>query len=144
MEQRRTRRFTLQLPLSITRSGAERVAVAGLTKNISSSGVLFTAEREPDLGTPIEYVLTLIEGPQAVSLSCVGKVLRAERIPHSDEGAAFQVAATLERYGFVRTDPIHRPPEAREAAWAPSMRLPCGGLMTPSRSVSDLGKSEKQ
>jgi hypothetical protein len=102
MEQRRTRRFTLQLPLSITRSGAQRVAVAGLTKNISSSGVLFTAEREPDLGARIEYVITLNhEGPQAVSLRCVGKVLRAERIPHRDE-AAFQVAATLEWYEFVR------------------------------------------
>ena len=103
MEQRRTRRFTLQLPLSITRSGAERVAVAGFTKNISSSGVLFTAEREPDLGGPIEYVIVLNNGgPQTVSLRCVGKVLRAEPIPHSDEVKAFQVAATLERYEFVR------------------------------------------
>jgi hypothetical protein len=103
MEQRRTRRFTLQLPLSITRSGAERVAVAGFTKNISSSGVLFTAEREPDLGGPIEYVIVLNhEGPQPVSLRCVGKVLRAERVPHNNEVSAFQVAATLERYEFVR------------------------------------------
>ncbi|PWU00791.1 MAG: hypothetical protein C5B51_24430 [Terriglobia bacterium] len=104
MEQRRTRRFTLQLPLSITRSGAERVAVAGFTKNISSSGVLFTAEREPDLGGPIEYVITLnLEGTQAVSLRCVGKVLRAERIPDNNhEIPGFQVAATLERYEFVR------------------------------------------
>ena len=103
MEQRRTRRFTLQLPLSITRSGAERVAVAGFTKNISSSGVLFTAESEPDLGGPIEYVIVLNNGgPQTVSLRCVGKVLRAEPIPHNDEVKAFQVAATLERYEFVR------------------------------------------
>jgi hypothetical protein len=64
---------------------------------------LFTAEKEPDLGARIEYVITLNqEGPQAVSLRCVGKVLRAERIPHSDEGTAFQVAATLERYEFMR------------------------------------------
>jgi PilZ domain-containing protein len=103
MEQRRTRRFTLHLPLAITRSGAERVAVAGFTKNISSCGVLFTAEREPDLGGPIEYVITLNhEGPQAVSLRCVGKVLRAERVPDDHEMPAFQVAATLERYEFVR------------------------------------------
>jgi hypothetical protein len=103
MEQRRTRRFTLQLPLSITRSGAERVAVAGFTKNISSSGVLFTSEREPDLGGPIEYVIVLNNGgAQAVSLRCVGKVLRAERVHQSDAVAAFQVAATLERYEFVR------------------------------------------
>jgi len=103
MEQRRTRRFTLQLPLAITRAGAERVAVAGFTKNISSSGVLFTAEREPDLGGPIEYVIILNpDGPQSVSLRCVGKVLRAERVPDNREVPGFQVAATLERYEFIR------------------------------------------
>src|ERR1039457_574836 len=105
MEQRRTRRFQLQLPLSITRSGAERVTLAGFTKNISSSGVLFTAEREPDLGGPIEYVIVLNhDGPQFVSLRCMGKVLRADRVGTSPEADStnYQIAATLERYEFVR------------------------------------------
>lgn len=104
MEQRRTRRFQLHLPLSITRSGPERVTFAGLTKNISSSGVLFTTEREPDLGGPIEYVITLNhEGSQAVSLRCIGKVLRADRMPsETAQNQAFQIAATLERYEFIR------------------------------------------
>ena len=105
MEQRRTRRFKLQLPLNITRSGAERVTFNGLTKNISSSGVLFIASRGPELGGPIEYIITLThDGPQIVTLRCIGKVLRAERIPRSpsEEPPAYQIAATLERYGFVR------------------------------------------
>jgi PilZ domain len=103
MEQRRNRRFTLQLPLSITRTGAERVAVAGFTKNISSTGVLFTSEHEPDLGGPIEYVITLNHhGSQPVSLRCIGKVLRSERVPNGPQCTAYQVAATLERYEFVR------------------------------------------
>jgi hypothetical protein len=104
MEQRRTRRFKLQLPLEITRTGADRVTAAGLTKNISSSGVLFTAEREPDLGGPIEYVITLNQdGVQAVNLRCIGKVLRAERLERGHEDIpAYQIAATLERYEFVR------------------------------------------
>ena len=97
MEQRRNRRFTLQLPLSITRAGAERVDLAGFTKNISSTGVLFTSEREPDLGIVLNH-----DGTQPVSLRCVGKVLRAERIPDGSECMAYQVAATLERYEFVR------------------------------------------
>jgi hypothetical protein len=102
MEQRRTRRFKLQLPLSITRTGAERVTFAGHTDNISSSGVLFTAEREPDLGGPIEYIITLNhEGPQAVNLRCMGKVLRTGRVQQEDQNG-FRVAATLERYEFVR------------------------------------------
>jgi hypothetical protein len=105
MEQRRTRRFKLQLPLAITRSGAERVAFAGQTRNISSSGVLFLAEREPDIGGPIEYIITLNhEGPQSVTLRCMGKVVRSDRMgPLGDDiNSGFQVAATLERYEFVR------------------------------------------
>lgn len=102
MEQRRTRRFKLQLPLSITRSGAERVAFAGHTDNISSSGVLFTAEKEPDLGGPIEYVISLNDdGSQSVNLRCMGKVLRSDRVA-LEEQEGFLVAATLERYEFVR------------------------------------------
>jgi len=105
MEQRRTRRFQLELPLSITRSGAVRVAVSGRTKNISSTGVLFTSGREPDLGGAIEYVITLNrEGPQPVHLRCVGKVLRSvpssSVVDHEERG--YDIAATLERYEFVR------------------------------------------
>ena len=103
MEQRRTRRFKLQLPLSITRTGAERVAFGGQTSNISSSGVLFTADREPDLGGPIEYVISLNhDGPGSVNLRCMGKVLRSDRLTEERTNAHFQVAATLERYEFVR------------------------------------------
>jgi hypothetical protein len=88
--------------MSITRSGAQRVAVAARTQNISSAGVLFTAEREPDLGGAIEYVITLNrDGMRPVNLRCVGKVLRAERLA-SDPESAYRVAATLERYEFVR------------------------------------------
>lgn len=105
MEQRRTRRFQLQLPLAITRSGAQRVALAGLTNNISSSGVLFTAEREPDLGGPIEYIITLHNNAgQDVNLRCIGKVLRSERdrAALEEQPPGFRIAATLERYEFVR------------------------------------------
>ena len=105
MEQRRTRRFQLQLPLSITRSGAVRVELAGRTRNISSSGVLFTTEREPDFGGPIEYVITLTRSEaQMVNLRCMGKIVRADGVePGRDEASpAYRVAATLERYEFVR------------------------------------------
>ena len=103
MEQRRTRRFQLELPLSITRAGAEMVTVPGFTKNISSAGVLFTSGAAPDLGGPIEYIITLNPGPQPVNLRCVGKVVRAERVhANGEDRRGYQVAATLERYEFVR------------------------------------------
>jgi len=72
--------------------------------NISSSGVLFTSVSAPDTGGPIEYVINLNhQGPQKVNLRCVGKVLRSERT-HSEGQRGWQVAATLERYEFVRRD----------------------------------------
>lgn len=109
MEQRKTRRFKLQLPLAIIRSGTERVAMAGFTRNISSSGVLFTAEREPDLGGPIEYIITLNnDGAQSVNIRCMGKVLRSDRLPLNGHTPAYQIAATLERYEFVRERAISR------------------------------------
>jgi hypothetical protein len=103
VEQRRTRRFTLQLPVSVTRNGTERVMISGLTKNISSGGVLFTAEKEPDIGVSIEYVITL-GGPvnQAVNLRCIGKVVRANRSDQNE--SAYDIAATLERYEFLRPE----------------------------------------
>jgi hypothetical protein len=105
MEQRRTHRFKLQLPLSITRFGAERVTLAGLTNNISSSGVEFTTETPPDLGGAIEYIINLNhDGPLAVSIRCMGKVLRADPVMPGEDASHgnFQIAATLERYEFVR------------------------------------------
>jgi hypothetical protein len=63
-------------------------------------------EREPDLGGPIEYVITLNQdGTQPVNLRCIGKVLRSERMHFPADAAptgGFQIAATLERYEFVR------------------------------------------
>jgi hypothetical protein len=103
VEQRRTRRFTLQLPVSITRNGTERITQFGLTKNISSGGVLFTAAKEPEIGASIEYIISLGgTSEQSVSLRCIGKVLRAHQLDSSE--SAFDIAATLERYEFVRPE----------------------------------------
>ena len=103
MEQRRSRRFSLQLPVAITRNGTERIVQSGLTKNISSGGVLFTAEKGPEIGVSIEYIISL-GGPaeQSVNLRCIGKVLRAA--PSSSGDFAYDIAATLERYEFMRPE----------------------------------------
>lgn len=76
---------------------------SGLTKNISSGGVLFTSESEPEVGTSIEYVITLA-GPadQSISLRCIGKVVRYSPVESAEH--VFDVAATLERYEFIRPE----------------------------------------
>lgn len=96
-EQRRNQRFELKLPFEIIRTGAHQKA-QGETKNVSSSGVLFTSETAIEVGEPIEYFITFPKpaGSKAeVRLRCVGTVLRED--PES------KFAATLERYEFVRS-----------------------------------------
>jgi hypothetical protein len=95
-EQRKHRRFNLRLPFQIVNSGSS-IKTSGETKNVSSSGVLFTSRDRMSVGDPIEYVISFPKAPSADSLvriRCVGKVLR------QDPESAF--AATLERYEFVR------------------------------------------
>jgi hypothetical protein len=105
MEQRRTQRFVLDLPVSVVCSGVGQAVLAGHTRNISSTGVLFTTDGEPEVRGAIEYVIRLIQdGKRPVSLRCMGKVVRLERAVngHREPAPGYQVAATLERYEFVR------------------------------------------
>jgi len=96
IEQRKHQRFELRLPFEVVRNGSP-LNVRGETKNLSSAGVLFTAESQLPLGEAIEYLITLPSTPGArkdVRLRCVGKIIR------EDAESAF--AASLERYEFLR------------------------------------------
>jgi hypothetical protein len=75
------------------------LAQAGETVNVSSGGILFThAGDSVDVGQPIEYLISLPTGARIgeVRLRCMGKVVR-------HDGMHPAMAATLERYEFVRT-----------------------------------------
>ena len=92
------------MPVALTRAGTQRLDESSFTKNISSCGVLFTAEHEPDVGGAIEYVITLIgEPPNPVNLKCIGKVVRYQEARDTPGVKSFDVAATVERYEFVRS-----------------------------------------
>jgi hypothetical protein len=99
-DQRKNQRFDLRLPFELVRSGAQTVGKAGETKNLSSSGVLFTADADVQIGQPIEFMITLPTGKagSSVRLRCVGKVVRLDKEMAGNDS----VAATLERFEFVR------------------------------------------
>lgn len=106
IEQRRTQRFQLKLPLRILRAGIGAVAGNGETVNVSSRGVLFSTDRRLDVGESIEYAISLplagsADGPD---LRCLGKVLRYEgSIANPGHQAKLYImAATIERHEFVR------------------------------------------
>lgn len=100
MEQRKAQRFELKLPLELIRKGSQALSEHGETRNLSSVGVLFAAESSLRIGEPVEYMITLPATPGngngngKVRLHCLGKVVRF--CPEAG------VAATLERYEFVR------------------------------------------
>jgi hypothetical protein len=97
MEQRKAQRFELKLPLELIRKGSQALSEHGETKNLSSVGVLFDAGATLRIGEAVEYLITLPandHGENKVRLHCLGKVVRYS----PDTG----VAATLERYEFVR------------------------------------------
>lgn len=105
-DQRRSRRFELQLPFELVREGSRHINEAGETRNLSSAGVLFTAAQELEIGAPVEYFITLQDGPKGstpIRLRCVGKVVRRhQRRGGKQSGKPVEMAATLERYEFVR------------------------------------------
>lgn len=99
-DQRKNQRFDLRLPFELVRNGARSVDISGETRNLSSSGVLFTANTDVQVGEPIEFLITLPTGAtgQHVRLRCVGKVVRRDKVQAHD------MAATVERFEFVRTN----------------------------------------
>lgn len=76
-----------------------------LTHNISSSGVLFASDHEVPLGRTIEYIVTLTSVPGVqVDLRCIGKVVRLEDSTAEPPTPGYLVAATLDRYQFIRRE----------------------------------------
>lgn len=107
IEQRRTKRFELRLPVEVVRKSFRPISNLGETRNLSAGGVLFAADVDVCIGDPIEYVITFPSGPinsRGVNLRCIGKVVRLEPPPAETIGGPSRhlVAATLERYEFLR------------------------------------------
>ena len=107
-DQRKSKRFDLRLPLELVRSGASTIGRVTETRNLSSGGVLFASESQLPVGEQIEYFITLPTGRTAggVRLHCLGTIVRLEpravaRTAREKE-RPFNVAATMERYEFVR------------------------------------------
>lgn len=98
-EKRSTRRFSLDLPISVKFLDNERRELAGHTRDVSSRGVFMFLDAELTVGSPIEFVMTL---PPEITLSdpirvrCTGKVLRVDKTAQEQ---GFAVA--IEKYDFV-------------------------------------------
>lgn len=98
-EKRSTRRFSLELPISVKFMNNGRRESAGHTRDVSSRGVFMYLDTEINEGAPIEFVMTLpteVTLAEPVRVRCTGKVLRVTRAEH-EQG----VAVAIDNYDFV-------------------------------------------
>jgi hypothetical protein len=102
-EARTGKRFPLELPIKIHKSekGGDS---SGVTGNLSAAGVYIKADAALDVGSNVEFEITLppeVTGAKdSVVVQCRGRVVRAdESVGGSD---ARGVACVIDSYDFVR------------------------------------------
>lgn len=94
-ERRRTQRFQIKAPLTVTLGDRE---IAGFTRDLSNKGVYFYlgAGEKPQPGQEFEFVVEL---PPEITLSnsclirCQGRVARTELTPQNEAGVAAEILA---------------------------------------------------
>ena len=103
-DSRTGRRFPLSLPITI-REGESADQTSGTTQNVSAAGVYIHADAELEVGSQIEFEITLpsdiIGSNHDVRVKCQGRVIRRES-PEGSKDANAGVACVIDNYKFVR------------------------------------------
>jgi hypothetical protein len=105
----RAQRFLVQLPIRYKKIGGQRW-FEGKTENISRSGILFRADRILKLRTAIQMSFTLpvsVKGDGPGEVLCRGSVVRTVPAVGTNRPC---VAASIQRYHFVRNHEKNSPP----------------------------------
>ena len=93
-------RFPLSLPVMLSASEEEPGEIAALTRNVSASGVLFTLDRDLEVGADIRFSMrmphTVLGSPNDVMVHCKGRVVRC-----SSSYNEHLAAATIDDYRFA-------------------------------------------
>jgi hypothetical protein len=100
-EARTGKRFPLELPIKIHKGDTD---AKGTTGNLSAAGVYIRADAAMEIGTPVEFEITLppemTGGQENVTIQCKGRVVRADETGEGGEGRG--VACVIDTYEFVR------------------------------------------
>jgi hypothetical protein len=99
-ERRVARRFTMSLPLRVLPSEPLSSEFRTQTRDVSYQGLYFLAQAKFEVGSEIEFVLTLpqqVSQNGAVDIRCRGQIVRVEATSNGQMG----VAAKIERYEFL-------------------------------------------
>jgi hypothetical protein len=102
-EARTGKRFPLELPIKIHKESASDDA-KGTTGNLSAAGVYIRADASLEIGSPVEFEITLppdvTGGQENVVIQCKGRVVRTDPTGASADGKG--VACVIDSYEFVR------------------------------------------
>jgi len=102
-EARTGKRFPLELPIKIHQAEASGES-QGTTGNLSAAGVYIRADASLEIGSPVEFEITLppdvTGGKENVVIQCKGRVVRTDPSGKSAEGRG--VACVIDSYEFVR------------------------------------------
>lgn len=99
-DRREARRFTMSLPMRVLPREEKGHELDAYTRDVSYRGLYFLTDANFDIGSEIEFVITL---PQQVTQSgdvnirCLGEVVRIEPTENGRVG----IAAKIARYEFM-------------------------------------------
>ena len=105
-EARTGKRFPLHLPIKIHNEDAA-IDASGVTGNLSAAGVYIRADASLEVGSPVEFEITLppevTGGKDDVVIQCRGRVVRTDEPNASAEsGDNRGVACVIDSYEFIR------------------------------------------
>jgi hypothetical protein len=99
------KRFPLELPIKIHKEDSAGEA-SGVTGNLSAAGVYIRADAALEIGSPVEFQITLppdvTGGKENVVIQCHGRVVRTDEPHTGDAGDSRGVACVIDSYEFVR------------------------------------------
>jgi PilZ domain-containing protein len=101
VERRRTRRFSMSLPISVADESAG-IVIQSVTHDVSLSGVSFVSTTEFAVGATVAFDLELpyeIMLAEPVRAHCKGHVVRLEPYP---DGGGFVTAIRVNKFEFGR------------------------------------------
>jgi hypothetical protein len=99
-DRREARRFTMTLPMRVLPREAKGSELSVHTRDVSYRGLYFLSDAKFDIGTEIEFVITLPEQVTQsgdVNIRCQGQIVRVEPTGNGCMG----IAAKIDRYEFL-------------------------------------------
>src|SRR5574337_2195490 len=91
VENRQNRRFALSVPVSLRVKSAEARTVEAQTRDVSAHNAFFFTEAAPEVGSELEFTLTLpaeVTLTQSFLVHCKGKVVRVDAAGNGKKGVA--------------------------------------------------------